>query len=43
MMNRVTLNRILGNINQECQAKVDEVRGSFKVSVTELTGAENDK
>ncbi|XP_033608750.1 inner centromere protein B isoform X2 [Cryptotermes secundus] len=37
MMNRVTLNRILGNINQECQAKVDEVRGSFKENLQWLS------
>jgi hypothetical protein len=42
-MDRDTLKEILRNIGQKCQAEMDEVRSSFKVSVIELIGAENDE
>jgi hypothetical protein len=42
-MDRDTLKEILRNIDQKCQAEMDEVRSSIKVSVIELTVAENDE
>jgi hypothetical protein len=42
-MDRDTLKEILRNIGQKCQAEMDAVRNSYKVSVIELTGADNDE
>jgi hypothetical protein len=40
-MDRDTLKEILRNIGQKCQAEMDAVRSSYKVSVVELTRVEN--